>query len=49
MVRFGHGEKTVDGLFFARLIYLFVYHVGTTDFPLALIHPYDAGIGVRRR
>jgi len=41
--------KTVDGLFFARLIYLFVCHVGTTDFPLALIHPYDAGIGVRRR
>jgi len=41
--------KTVDGLSLARLIYLFVCHVGTTDFPLALIHPYDAGIGVHRR
>ncbi|KAG1877635.1 hypothetical protein DFJ58DRAFT_645452, partial [Suillus subalutaceus] len=41
--------KTTDNLFFARLMYLFGCSIGDTDFSLALIHPYDAGIGVRRR
>ena len=41
--------KTANGFFFARLIYVFVCRVGLIDFPLALIHPYDVGIGVRRR
>ncbi|KAG1905179.1 uncharacterized protein F5891DRAFT_1126021 [Suillus fuscotomentosus] len=42
--------KTVDKPFFARLVYMFTCSIGGTDFPLALIHPYDVNIaGTRRR
>lgn len=41
--------KTEHQPFFARLIYMFRCKVGGTELSLALIHPYDVGIGVRRR
>ncbi|KAG1863490.1 hypothetical protein C8R48DRAFT_748092 [Suillus tomentosus] len=42
--------KTADKPFFARLVYMFTCSIGGTDFPLALIHPYDVNIaGTRRR
>jgi hypothetical protein len=41
--------KTERQPFFARLIYMFHCKVGETELSLALIHPYDVGIGVRRR
>ncbi|KAG1793231.1 hypothetical protein EV424DRAFT_1475677 [Suillus variegatus] len=41
--------KTEHQLFFARLIYMFHCKVGGTECSIALIHPYDVGIGVRRR
>ncbi|KAG1756155.1 hypothetical protein EDD22DRAFT_981579 [Suillus occidentalis] len=41
--------KTEHQPFFARLIYMFRCKVGGTELSIALIHPYDVGIGVRRR
>jgi hypothetical protein len=41
--------ETEDKPFFARLIYMFSCSIDGTDFPLALVHPYDVGVGVRRR
>ncbi|KAG1903419.1 uncharacterized protein F5891DRAFT_1127252 [Suillus fuscotomentosus] len=41
--------KTTDKPFFTRLVYLFGCSIGDTDLALALIHPYDVGIGVCRR
>ncbi|KAG2103715.1 uncharacterized protein F5147DRAFT_746667 [Suillus discolor] len=41
--------KTKHQPFFAHLIYMFRCKVGGTELSLALIHPYDVGIGVRRR
>ncbi|KAG1893170.1 uncharacterized protein F5891DRAFT_1196801 [Suillus fuscotomentosus] len=41
--------KTTGKPFIARLVYLFGCSIGNTHFPLALIHPYDAGIGIHRR
>ncbi|KAG1840639.1 hypothetical protein F4604DRAFT_1598758 [Suillus subluteus] len=41
--------KTADKPFFARLVYMFSCLIGNTDFPLALIHPYDVGIASSRR
>ncbi|KAG1829439.1 hypothetical protein EV424DRAFT_1470719 [Suillus variegatus] len=41
--------KTEHQPFFARLIYMFHCKVGGTECSIALIHPYDIGIGVRRR
>ncbi|KAG2078672.1 hypothetical protein BDR04DRAFT_1124392 [Suillus decipiens] len=41
--------KTADKPFFARLVYMFTCSIGGTDFPLALIHPYDVNIASTRR
>ena len=41
--------KTEGQPFFARLISVFHCSVGETEVSLALIHPYDVGIGVRYR
>ncbi|KAG1848377.1 hypothetical protein C8R48DRAFT_750370 [Suillus tomentosus] len=41
--------KTTGKPFIARLVYLFGCSIGNTHFPLALIHPYDAGISIHRR
>ncbi|KAG1856191.1 hypothetical protein C8R48DRAFT_749169 [Suillus tomentosus] len=41
--------KTTDKPFFTHLMYLFGCSIGDTDLALALIHPYDVGIGVCRR
>jgi hypothetical protein len=41
--------KTEGQPFFARLIGVFHCSVGETELSLALIHPYDVGIGVRYR
>ncbi|KAG1837830.1 hypothetical protein F4604DRAFT_1601105 [Suillus subluteus] len=41
--------KTEHQPFFARLIYMFHCKVGGTELSIALIHPYDVGISVRRR
>ncbi|KAG2116966.1 hypothetical protein DEU56DRAFT_874124 [Suillus clintonianus] len=41
--------KTADKPFFARLVYVFTCLIGGTDFPLALIHPYDVNIADTRR
>jgi hypothetical protein len=42
--------KTADKPFFTRLVYMFTCSIGGTNFPLALIHPYDVNIaGTRRR
>ncbi|KAG2092954.1 uncharacterized protein F5147DRAFT_747983 [Suillus discolor] len=41
--------KTTDKPFFTHLVYLFGCSIGDTDLALALIHPYDVGIGVRQR
>jgi hypothetical protein len=40
--------KTEGRPFFARLVGVFCCSVGENELSLALIHPYDAGIGVRR-
>ncbi|KAG2128339.1 uncharacterized protein EDB93DRAFT_1096048, partial [Suillus bovinus] len=41
--------NTADKPFFARLVYMFSCSIGGTDFPLALIHPYDVSIPSSRR
>jgi len=41
--------KTEHQPLFARLIYMFCCKVGGTELSLALIHPYDVGIGVCHR
>ncbi|KAG2142988.1 hypothetical protein DEU56DRAFT_870535 [Suillus clintonianus] len=41
--------NTEDRPFFAHLIYLFCCSVGDTVLSLALVHPYNVGIGQRRR
>ncbi|KAG1785854.1 uncharacterized protein HD556DRAFT_1450294 [Suillus plorans] len=41
--------NTANTPFFARLVYMFSCLVGSTEFPLALIHPYDVGIANSRR
>lgn len=41
--------KTAGKPLIARLVYLFSYSIGDADLHLAIIHPYDVGIGVRRR
>ncbi|KAG1878857.1 hypothetical protein F4604DRAFT_2000136 [Suillus subluteus] len=41
--------KTAGKPFIARLVYLFGCSIGDADLHLAIIHPYDVGIGVRRR
>ncbi|KAG1799640.1 hypothetical protein EV424DRAFT_1332400 [Suillus variegatus] len=41
--------NTANTPFFARLVYMFSCLVGGTEFPLALIHPYDVGIANSRR
>ncbi|KAG1896735.1 uncharacterized protein F5891DRAFT_1245689 [Suillus fuscotomentosus] len=41
--------NTANTPFFARLIYMFTCLVGGTEFPLALIQPYDVGIANSRR
>lgn len=40
--------KTAGKPLIARLVYLFSYSIGDADLHLAIIHPYDVGIGVRR-
>ncbi|KAG2090890.1 uncharacterized protein F5147DRAFT_755445 [Suillus discolor] len=41
--------QTNNQPFFARLIFMFGCSIGETNLSLALIHPYDVGIGVRRK
>ncbi|KAG1822153.1 hypothetical protein DFJ58DRAFT_720123 [Suillus subalutaceus] len=41
--------KTAGKPFIAHLVYLFGCSIGDADLHLAIIHPYDVGIGVRRR
>lgn len=40
---------TVGGIVFGRLLFLFTITVQDATYPVALIHPYDAPIGARRR
>jgi hypothetical protein len=39
----------VDRQIFGRLVYVFTFVVDGETYPLALIHPYDAPVGPRRR
>ncbi|KAG2121427.1 hypothetical protein DEU56DRAFT_873780 [Suillus clintonianus] len=41
--------QTDNQPFFARLIFMFGCSIGETNLSLALIHPYDVGIGVRSK
>lgn len=41
--------KTAGKPFIAHLVYLFGCSISDADLHLAIIHPYDVGIGVRRR
>ncbi|KAG1890418.1 uncharacterized protein F5891DRAFT_1131709 [Suillus fuscotomentosus] len=41
--------NTANTPFFTRLVYMFTCLVGGTEFPLALIQPYDVGIANSRR
>jgi hypothetical protein len=41
--------KTAGKLFIACLVYLFGCLISDTNLHLAIIHPYDVGIGVHRR
>lgn len=41
--------QTDNQPFFARLIFMFGCSIGETNLSLALIHPYDVGIGVRNK
>lgn len=40
---------TVHGVVFGRLLLLFTIMVQGAIYPIALIHPYDAPIGARKR
>jgi len=41
--------RTVDRVIFGRLLFIFTIVEGSTTYPLALIHPYDAASGPQRR
>jgi hypothetical protein len=41
--------KTMDGHIFAQLVFLFQCTLDATTYSFALIHPFDAAIGPRRR
>lgn len=40
---------TIHGAIFARLLFLFTITIQGATYPIALIHPYDAAIGARKR